>query len=91
MRPASTGVKLGLAFGTLGVLLFGIGWLALSRMSDINADRAEIFNRYWSKVELAREVELYSNQNERIANELFFMGRRHDVQRLLKRRNENVI
>ena len=69
MRKDSTGVKLGIAFGFLVVLLIGVGWLGLSRMGHLNADLNEILNRRWTKIELARQAVINSNSNYRITIE----------------------
>src|SRR5258706_13990792 len=86
---ACIGIKLGLAFTLLVTLLIGISWLGLSRMGEINANLNDIFNSHWAKVQLAREMEVYSNQNERIAMEIFFAGGKTEGKALLPRRNAN--
>jgi len=88
MKTNSTRITLGIAFGFLLSILMGIGWLGLSRMDQINGDLHDVLDQHWAKVQLAREVEAYSNQNERIAMEIFFLDESHSAS-LLARRNVN--
>jgi hypothetical protein len=74
MNGRSIGLKLGLAFDILVVILVGIGILGISRMDRINADLQEVLGRRWAKLRLSREALRYSNQNSRITMQIFFTG-----------------
>jgi PAS domain S-box-containing protein len=89
MRRTSIGIKLAVAFAFLVFILIGIGWLGLSRMGQINANLEEILARQWTKVELAREIEFYANQNSQIATDFFLLGREEDHKLLLTTRQVN--
>src|SRR5260370_37943557 len=73
MKKDPTGVKLGIAFGFLIVLLIGVGWLGLSRLGQINDDVNNLFNQRWEKLLLTRQASFYSNSNYRAAMSAFFL------------------
>ena len=84
------GMRLGIAFGLLVVILIGIGYLGLSRMNQINAKREEMFGRQWSTLQLAREALMYSNRNSRITMEIFLLSDRRLMDPLLADRAQNT-
>ena len=66
MPKDSMGVKLGIAFGFLIILLVGVGWLGLSRMERINAGLDEIFNQDLVKLDWAHQALTYAGWNYRM-------------------------
>jgi two-component system cell cycle sensor histidine kinase/response regulator CckA len=91
MKGTSIGVKLAVAFGFLIAILIGVGWLGLSRMNQVDADLQDILNRHWAKVELARELEFYENQNNQIAMDIVLLGHKQDQAPLQERRSHNAV
>jgi two-component system, cell cycle sensor histidine kinase and response regulator CckA len=71
MRRVSAGLKVGLAFGCLIVLLIGVGWLGLNRMGQISASTNRIFAERWEKLYTARQAESYFNAKNRAINRFF--------------------
>ncbi len=84
------GVRLGIAFGVLVVLLVIVGWLGLYQMGRINRDLEAIVNERWAKEQLTREALDYSNQNNRITMELFFLEDKAKIDPLLLQRLRNT-
>jgi PAS domain S-box-containing protein len=83
-------LRLGIAFSLLIALLVAVGWLGLRQMAHINRDLEEIANERWAKVQLAREALSYSNLNNRITMEIFFLKDKTQIDPLLARRAENT-
>ncbi len=83
-------LRLGIAFSLLIVLLVAVGWLGLRQMAHINRNLEEIANERWVKVQLAREALSYSNLNNRITMEIFFLKYKTQIDPLLARRAENT-
>ena len=81
--------RLRIALGVLIIVLLTIGWLGLRQMAQINANLEEIVNKRWVKVKSAREVLAYSNLNNRLTMEIFFLMRKGDIHPLLSQRAEN--
>ena len=73
MKKDSTGIKLGIAFGVLIVLVIGVGWFGLSRMGQVNAEMSRLFNQRWEKVQVARRAIFFSNSNYRITMKIVLM------------------
>jgi len=82
-------IKLVISFAFLLSIVSGLGWLGLSRMGRMNADLDEIVSKRWARAQLSRQALRYSNVNNRITMELFFMNRREQIEPLLKLRGEN--
>lgn len=93
MKANPIAAKLGAAFGLLILILVGIGWFGLTRMSLINANLDEMFTRRWAKVELAREAIFSANYNYRITSDLFFLEHpnKDEVRVLLQQRTANSL
>src|SRR5205823_7916926 len=89
MRNQSIGVRLGVVFSFLIVVLVGVGWLGLSRMAQIDADMEKVVNRRWDKLQLSSEALNYSTLNNRITMEIFLLKDRGEIESLLARRAEN--
>ena len=89
MKNQNIGKRLGVAFGFLILVLIGVGWLGLSRMSQINADLEKLVNNRWARVQLSTEAVNYSNLNNRIMMQVFLLGDRAEIDQLLARRAEN--
>ena len=82
-------MKLGVAFAIPVAILTAVGWLGLSRMSQINDGINEILAHNWSKVQIVNQALSYSNSNNRITMQVFFLKDREEINTLLIRRAEN--
>jgi len=82
-------MKLGVAFAIPVAILTAVGWLGLSRMSQINDGINEILAHNWSKVRIVNQALRYSNSNNRITMQVFFLKDREEINTLLIRRAEN--
>ena len=83
------GMKLGVAFAIPVAVLTAVGWLGLSQMSQINDGINEILAHNWSKVQIVNQALSYSNSNNRITMQVFFLKDREEINTLLIRRAEN--
>ncbi len=90
MKNQHISVRLAIAFSLLIALLITVSWLGLHQMTSINSGLKEIVNKRWTKVQLAREALYYSNLNNRITMEIFFLKDKADIDPLLARRAENT-
>jgi len=84
------GTKLGLAFGSLIVILIVIGFLGLSRMDQMSADLDGVLGKRWVKLQLAREALAYSSRNSRITMEIFLLNDKRLIDPLLAERANNT-
>ena len=82
-------MKLGVAFAIPVAILTAVGWLGLSRMSQMNNGMNEILDRHWSKVQVANQARSYSNLNNRITMQIFLLADREEINTLLICRSEN--
>jgi len=82
-------MKLGVAFAIPVAILTAVGWLGLSRMSQMNDGMNEILDHHWSKVQIVNQALSYSNLNYRIIVQIFFLADREEINTLLIRRAEN--
>lgn len=71
-------------------LLVSVGWLGLRQMARINSNLEEIASKRWAKVQLAGDALFYSNLNNRLTMEIFFLRDREDIDPLLTRRADNT-
>ena len=88
MNKSGVGIKLGAAFGFLLLLLIGVGWLGLDRMSQTNGDLNRL-GRDASKVELASRAEYYANFNIELVMRVLILDRKQDMDTFEARRAEN--
>src|SRR5260370_41686322 len=89
MKNEHISARLGIVFSLLIALLITVSWLGLHEMASINSDLKVNVNKRWAKVQLAREALCYSNLNNRITMEIFFLKDKADIDPLLVRRAEN--
>ncbi len=82
-------MKLGVAFAIPVAILTAVGWLGLSRMSQMNDGMNEILDHHWSKVQVVNQALSYSNLNYRIIVQIFFLADREEINTLLICRAEN--
>ena len=90
MMTNHVGTKLGLAFGLLIAILIGIGFFAVRRMDQINADLLSDLADQRVKLQLAREALAYSSQNSRITMEIFLLNEKRHIDPLLATRAANT-
>jgi PAS domain S-box-containing protein len=84
------GMKLGGALAILVAILAAVGWLGLSRMSQINEGMNQIVGQHWSKVQIVNQALSYSNLNNRITMQVFLLKDRQEINTLLIQRAENT-
>ena len=82
-------MKLGVAFAIPVAILAAVGWLGLSRMSQMNDGMNEILDHHWSKVRIVNQALSYSNLNNRIIMQIFFLADREEINTLLICRAKN--
>src|SRR5579864_4442671 len=90
MKTEQISVRLAIAFSLLIVLLIVIGALGLGQMARINHELEEISDRRWAKADLVREALDYSNQNNRVTMEIFFLEDKAQIEPLLLQREKNT-
>jgi diguanylate cyclase (GGDEF)-like protein/PAS domain S-box-containing protein len=88
LKDKHIGLRLGVAFAVLIVILLGIGRLGL-RMHEIDKTLADITGRQSANLDLARRALMLSNINSRIAMEIVLVENRALVETLLATRSEN--
>ncbi|MGD0181920.1 MAG: PAS domain S-box protein, partial [Terriglobales bacterium] len=88
MKDTRIGLRLGVAFAVLIVILLGIGRLGL-RMHEIDKTLGDITGRQSANLDLARRALMLSNTNSRIAMEIVLVENRALVDTLLATRSEN--
>lgn len=89
MKNEHISARLGIVFSLLIALLVTVSWLGLHEMASINSDLKKNLDKRWAKVQLAREALYYSNLNNRITLEIFFLKDKGDIDPLLVGRVEN--
>src|SRR4051794_29439469 len=82
-------VRLSLGFAILIGILLSIGWVGLERMAAINNDLETVVNKRWPKIQSAQEALDLMNENSRITLEIFLVGGRADVDRLIAQQDQN--
>lgn len=90
MKTEQISVRLAIAFSLLIVLLIVVGALGLGQMARINHELEEISNRRWAKADLVRVALDYSNQNNRVTMEIFFLEDKAQIEPLLLQRAKNT-
>jgi methyl-accepting chemotaxis protein len=88
VKDTRIGLRLGVAFAVLIVILLGIGRLGL-RMHEIDKTLGDITGRQSANLDLARRALMLSNTNSRIAMEIVLVENRALVDTLLATRSEN--
>ena len=88
MKDKHIGLRLGVAFAVLIVILLGIARLGL-RMHEIDKTLGDITGRQSANLDLARKALMLSNINSRIAMEIVLVENRALVETLLATRSEN--
>jgi PAS domain S-box-containing protein len=78
-RKRNGGVRLGLSFGLLILIVICVGWLGLHRTNRAEVSLKRIIDEQWIKVQLLREAQAYSNLNSRITLESFLAGDEKDI------------
>jgi methyl-accepting chemotaxis protein len=89
MKGFTIGARLTLSFALFLAFLVGVGWLGLSRMSQINDSVEEIVHKRWDKVKDANEALELVNQNNEIGLEQLLHKDKQEIERLVSRQEEN--
>jgi PAS domain S-box-containing protein len=92
MNRASVGIKVGIAFAFLILLLMGIGLLEFGRMSRISTDLNDILGRRWAKIGTAHDAVFFANLSFGITSKVLLLNHRdtETVDALLARRATNT-
>jgi signal transduction histidine kinase len=90
MKSNRVGLKLGVAFISLIIILLGVGFLGLGRMGKMNDEIQDVVDYRWQKVKLAREALHYSDLNNRITMQLFLMEDKQKIALLMDERARNT-
>ncbi|MBI3479347.1 MAG: methyl-accepting chemotaxis protein [Nitrosomonadales bacterium] len=67
------GVRLGLAFGFVLILLAAIAVIGINRLSNLNDDMDKLANNYYPKIEMANEIAFRAMDNARIVRNLILV------------------
>jgi diguanylate cyclase (GGDEF)-like protein/PAS domain S-box-containing protein len=89
VKNKHVGLRLGVAFAVLIVLLAGIGQFGLRRMRVINETLNDITDKQSAKLELAQDALMFSNRNSRITMEVFLVQDKAQTGELLAARSVN--
>jgi len=84
------GAKLWLCLFLLISALVLLGSLSLRQLHNLDVALAEILDQEWAKVELSRQAQSYSNQNNRITMQVFLMEDGPERESLLAQRAQNT-
>src|SRR6266513_2372537 len=79
LDSGQTGLRLGMSFGFLVILLVVVGDQGMRRMDQINLDLKNLMDRQWTKVSLSREALALSNRNSRITMQVFLLRNRSQI------------
>jgi len=90
MKTRQISVRLSLAFSLLIALLVAVGVLGLGQAARINREFEEINGGRWTKTELVRDALGYSDENNRITMEIFFLEDTAKIDPLLVERSRNT-
>jgi methyl-accepting chemotaxis protein len=88
-KNVKIGARLGMSFGVVGILLIGIIFLGVSRLSNLNDGTEKIVNKDWAEAELAMTVDSYASANARRTMELFVAGDRGQVTKIKEYMDSN--
>jgi len=83
------GIKLGMAFALLIVVLLGTGYWSIGRVARINRSLQDTLGKRSNKLQLAHDGLRYSSENSRITMQLF-LQKTGSLEALLNRRAENT-
>ena len=83
MKNKHVGLRLGVAFAVLIVLLAGIGQFGLRRMQEIDETFGDITGRQLTNLQLARRALMISNENNRIVLQIVLVKDRALIETLL--------
>ncbi len=83
------GMRVGLSFGLLIALMLAVGWVGLRQLRRVDADFAKMVDQRWSKVQLSRRAQDYSNLNSRINTQIVLVEDETPIKPLMVQRAEN--
>jgi methyl-accepting chemotaxis protein len=88
-KMMTLGVRLGLGFGMVLVLLVAIIAMAITRLENLNAGTEKIVTKDWIKAENAMMIDTYARANARRTMELFLATDKAQVARIKERIESN--
>ena len=88
-NDSNLGARVGLSFGVLIAILLSVGWVGIRQLRRVDADFAKMVDQRWSKVQLSRRAQAYSNLNNRITMELFLVENKKEIESLRVQRAAN--
>src|SRR5882724_10865985 len=83
------GMRVGLSFGLLIALMLAVGWVGFRQLRRVDADFAKMVDQRWSKVQLSRRAQDYSNLNSRINTQMVLVEDETTIKSLMAQRAEN--
>jgi methyl-accepting chemotaxis protein len=83
------GVRLGLGFGAVLLIVASIVAVCLARLSAMNGDMEKLVQKDWVKAKLVTEVKEYANDNAKANMELFLAKDRQTIAKLQERIEAN--
>ena len=83
------GVRMGLGFGVVLVLMVGVVWIGISRLDSMHAITDRIVTKDWIKASLAGDIVEMANDNARANMELLIVTDKEKTQRILDRIEDN--
>jgi methyl-accepting chemotaxis protein len=85
LKNMKIGVKLGLGFGLVLMLLASIIGIGIARMAVMNENTDRIVNKDWVKASLANEIGDLANDNAKASMELFLTSDKQAITRVQER------
>src|SRR6266566_9057032 len=88
-KNMKTGVRLGLGFGVVLLLLLSVIWVGLSRLESLNKLTDKIVTKDWTKAALANDALSMVNDNARANMELLLVSDKEQRLKILERIDHN--
>src|SRR3989344_8819561 len=83
------GVRMGLGFGAVLVLMVGVVWIGISRLDSVNALTDRIVAKDWVKASLATDAHELVNDNARANMELLIVADNEKMRKIFDRIESN--
>jgi len=90
MNHRSISTRVAIAFGSLVLLILGMGWLGVMEIDHAGARTEAIFNHEWPQVQWAQQALGYSSLNSRLTTTVFLLREPVDIEAILAQRAANA-